>query len=81
MTDQCEVFEMTPSWANVDDETLAGHFILAGIDQRFSDQRELARECKSRGLIDAGTQADIEARMKTQAETVGLPGPILAEAD
>lgn len=62
----------------LDNETLAGHFLLAGIDQRFSDQRELAAECEERGMLQPGTQAAIEARLNERAATTGLPGPILA---
>ena len=65
-------------WSAVDDETLAGHFLLAGIDRRFADQRTLAAELEKRKLLRAGVQALIEKRMKARAAGPGLPGPILA---
>lgn len=64
--------------AHLDNDALAELFLLAGIDQRFSDQRELAAECEARGMLQPGTQAAIEARLKERAATTGLPGPILA---
>ena len=68
----------TPVLSQFDDETLAGHFILAGIDQRFADQRALGKEGESRGMIQPGTQDHIERRMRERAKAGKLPGPILA---
>lgn len=68
----------TNDWRAVDDETLVGYFLLAGIDQRFADQRALAAELEKRNLLSPGVQALIEQRLKARAAGPGLPGPILA---
>lgn len=69
---------MSSQVEQIDDETLAGHFLLAGIDQRFADQRVLAQECEKRGMISQGVQPKIEQRLRERASTSGLPGPIVA---
>ena len=65
----------------LDDETLMGHYLIAGMDQRLEDHRLLGDECVRRGLASSESHALSQKRLQAQGEKLRLSRPILAHPD